>query len=44
MKTETDTLHINKLFNVPASLNNLKTKVNDLNVGKLETVPVNLKK
>ena len=44
MKTKTDTLHINKLFNVPASLNNLKTKVNDLNVGKLKTVPVNLKK
>ena len=27
MKTKTDTLHINKLFNVPASFNNLKTKV-----------------
>ena len=26
------------------SLNNLKTKVDDLNVGKLKTIPVNLKK
>ena len=25
-------------------MNNLKTKVHDLNVGKLKTVPVNLKK
>ena len=32
------------MTNVPTSLNNLKTKVNDLDVGKLKTVPVNLKK
>ena len=33
----------NKLVNVPTSLNNLKTKVDDLDVGKLKTVPVYLK-
>ena len=44
MKTEGDKLDINKLVNVPTSLNNLKTKVDDLDVGKLKTVPVDLKK
>ena len=37
-------LDINKLLNVPTSLNNLKTKVNDLDVFKLKTVPVELRK
>ena len=32
------------MVNVPSSLNNLKTKVNDLDVGKLRTVPMDLKK
>ena len=32
------------MVNVPTSLNNLKTKVNDLDVGKLKTVPVDLRK
>ena len=32
-----------KLTNVPPSLNNLKTKVDDLNFGKLKTVPLDLK-
>ena len=32
------------MVNVTASLNNLKTKVDDLKVDKLKTVPVNLKK
>ena len=32
------------MVNVPTSLNNLKTKVDDLDVDKLKTVPVNLKK
>ena len=36
--------YINKLTNVSASLNNLKTKVDHLDVGKLKTVPVDLKK
>ena len=44
MKAEVDKLDINKLVNVPTSLNNLKTKVDNLNVGKLKTVPVDLKK
>ena len=34
LKTEVDKLDINKLINVPTSLNNLKTKVDDLDVGK----------
>ena len=44
MKAEVDELDINKLVNVPTSLNNLQTKVDDLDVGKLKTVPVDLKK
>ena len=44
MKADVDKLDINKLVNVPTSLNNLKTKVDDLDVGKLKTVPVDLKK
>ena len=44
MKAEVDKLDINKLINVPTSLNNLKTKVKDLDFGKLKTVPVHLKK
>ena len=44
LKVEVDKLDINKLDNVPTSLNNLKTKVDDLDVGKLITVPVVLKK
>ena len=43
-KAEVKKLEINKLTNVPTSLNNLKTKVNGLDVGKLKTVPVDLKK
>ena len=44
MKSEVDKLGVNKLTNVPLSLNNLKTKVDDWDVGKLKTVPVKLKK
>ena len=44
MKTEVEKLDINKLTNVPTSLNNLKTKVDDLDAGKLKTVSVGLKK
>ena len=43
MKVKVDKLEINKLANVPTSLNNLKTKVRDLDVGKLKTVAVDLK-
>ena len=35
---------MNKVNKVPTILNNLKAKVNDLDVGKLKTVPVDLKK
>ena len=44
MKAEVDKLDINKHVNVRISLNNLKTKVCDLDVGKLKTVPVDLNK
>ena len=44
LKAEVDKLDINKLTNVPTSLNNLETIVDDLNVGKLKTVPGDLKK
>ena len=41
---EVDILDINKLVNVPTSLNNFKIKIDDLDVGKLKTVPIDLKK
>ena len=44
LKGEDDKLNINKLVNVPTTLNNLKTKVDDLDVGKLKVVPIDLKK
>ena len=44
MKAEFDKLDIDKLTNVSACFNNLKAKVNDLDDGKLKTVPVDLKK
>ena len=43
MKAEVDKLSINKLPNVLTSLDNLKTKVGNSDVGKLKTVPVDLK-
>ena len=43
MKIEVDK-DIPKLVNVPAKLNNLKTKVDDLDAGKVKTVPVDLRK
>ena len=44
LKAEVDKLDIDKFFNVPTSLNNLKTKAEDLGVCKLKTIPVVLKK
>ena len=41
--TTTPLLHIAKLVNIATSLNNLKRKVDDLDVGKLKTVLVDLK-
>ena len=43
MKAEVDKRDINKLVNVPTSLNNLKPKVDDLDVGELKTVRIDLK-
>ena len=37
-------VRINKLVSVPNGLNNSKTKVGDLDVGKLKTASVDLKK
>ena len=42
-KAEVDKLDINKLINLPNSLNNLETKVDDLYIGTLKTIPVDLK-
>ena len=44
MKVEVDKLDINELINVPTSFNNLKTKEDDLDVGKLKSAPEDLKK
>ena len=44
MKAEVGKVDINKLVNVSTSENNLKAKVDDLDVGKLKAVPVDLKK
>ena len=44
MKADVYKLEINKLVNVPTSLNNLKTKLDDLDVGELNTVCIVLKK
>ena len=44
MKAEVGKLDINKLTNVPTSLNNLETKVVDAYFGKLEAALVDLKK
>ena len=44
MKDEVDKLDINRLVNVSSKLNNLKTKVHNLDVEKLKNVPIDLKK
>ena len=44
MKAKVGKLDINKLVNIPTSLNNLKATVDDLDVSKLSTVPIYLKK
>ena len=40
LKTEIDKIDIAKLINATTSLNNLRTKVYDLDVGKLKNVPI----
>ena len=42
LKAEVVKLDINNSANVPTSLNNLKAKVDDLNIGELKTVPIDL--
>ena len=44
LKAEVDKLDNNKLINAPNGLNNLKTKVDDLDVDMLKTFPVDLEK
>ena len=44
LKAGVDKTDINKLVNVPTSLNNLKINADDLDVGKFKAVPVGLKK
>ena len=44
LKTEFDKQSIHKLVNTPTSLNNLKTKIGELDAVELKTVPVYLKK
>ena len=44
LKPKADELDNYKLTNFPTSLNNLETDVDDLDVGRLKTVPVGLKK
>ena len=44
LEAEVDKLDIDKLVNAPTSMNNTKTKGDDLDVGKLKTVPVDWKK
>ena len=43
LKAEVEKRDIDKLVNVPTSLSNSKTKVDDLDVGKLKTVPIDMK-
>ena len=44
MKAEVEKTNINKLVNVPTGLNDLKIKIDDLDVGKLKTVNIDLNK
>ena len=44
LKAEVDILDTANLSNVPTSLNNFKTRVDDLDVGKLKTILVDFKK
>ena len=43
MKAEVNKLDVNNLVNVSASLNNLRTKIDALDVGKLKTFSLDLK-
>ena len=43
LEAEVDKLETNKLVHIPTSLNNSKTKVDELDVGNLESFPIDLK-
>ena len=43
LKVDIGKLDIHKLLNFPTSLNNLKANVDDSDVDKLKTVPIDLK-
>ena len=44
MKAKVDKLDINELVKVPTAVNDLKTTLEKLDVGKLKAVPKDLKK
>ena len=44
LKAEVDKLDFNKLVNVLTGLSNLKIKIDDLDVDKLKTLAIDLKK
>ena len=43
LEAEVDKLETNKLVNIPTSLNNSKTKVDELDVGNLKSFSIDLK-
>ena len=43
LKAEVNKLDVNKLFYISTNLNNVKAKVDDFDVDKLKTVPIDLK-
>ena len=43
LEAEVNKLETNKLVNIPTSLNNSKTKVDELDVGNLKSFPIDLK-
>ena len=44
LKAEVNKVVIIDIVKVPTSFNNLKTQINDLDVGKLKTVPIDMGK
>ena len=40
LKAEVNKLDVNKLFYISTSLNNIKAKIDDLDVDKLKTFPI----
>ena len=42
MKAEVDKLDINELVKVPTGMNGLRAKLDDLDLGKLKTAPIDI--